>query len=98
MTIENRAQDLAFEIPADLGLETAGACLSDLREKIAACPPDAMITIDLGEGAPTQLALELLHSAGISADAGAALGFSEAARQILDMARVEANAPNLGET
>jgi hypothetical protein len=65
-------------------LDQAPACLDDLKAALAGCDGATRLTLSIGAGRASQLALELLFSAAKSAETGARLHFDTGARAILD--------------
>lgn len=73
-----------MEIQSDCDAATAPGLLSDLRAAVAAASPDRPLRLDLTEGVPTSIALQLIASAATSLGrAQAFAGFGPAATAAL---------------
>lgn len=73
-----------FRIPADCGPAAIADTLTPLRQRVAAASPDLQLALDLTEGRPTAIALQLLASASRSLARKAAFaGYGPAAGAIL---------------
>ncbi len=81
-----------FEIPYDLILAEAPKTLKSLRNTLSKLKDGETIVVEVSGNHPTQVGLELLHSAALSAEAGAPLEFGERAQTILSKAIINPDA------